>query len=108
MISYKKIFHSIIWILFFSFLVLYIANLNGYYENINNKKVTLTEEKIKEFEEDVKNGKKIDVENYVVELKKDYTNKISDFGLFTSKTFAKYFKEVLIGIFSGIDKVVNE
>lgn len=107
MISYKKIFYGIIWILFFSFLVLYLACSNGYYEDINNKKAVLTEEKIKEFEEDVKNGKEIKVENYVVNLKKDYSNKISDFGLFTSKTFAKYFKKGLTLVFSGIDKMVN-
>ena len=40
----------------------------------------MTEEKIKQFEEDVKNGKEIKVENYVVNIKKDYSNKISNFG----------------------------
>ena len=107
MISYKKIFYGIIYILFFSFLVLYLACAGGYYEDMNHKKTVLTEEKIKAFEEDVKNGKEIKVENYVVNLKKDYSNKISDFGLFTSKTFAKYFKKGIVGIFSGIDKMVN-
>ena len=81
--------------------------INSTRPTINNKKATLTEEKIKEFEEDVKNGKEIKVENYIVNLKKDYSNKISDFGLFTSKTFAKYFKKGLVAVFSGIDKMVN-
>lgn len=108
MISYKKIFHLFIWILFLSFLVLYFAQAGGYYEDLNSKKASLTEEKIKEFEEDVKNGKEIKVENYVVNIKKDYSNKISDFGLFTSKTFAKYFKIGLNGIFGSVDKMVNE
>ena len=108
MISYKKIFHLFIWFLFLSFLVLYFAQAGGYYEDLNNKKASLTEEKIREFEEDVKNGKEIKVENYVVNLKKDYSNKISGFGLFTSETFAKYFKLGMNGIFGGIDKMVNE
>lgn len=108
MISYRKIFHLFIWFLFLSFLVLYFAQAGGYYEDLNNKKSSLTEEKIKEFEEDVKNGKEIKVENYIVNLKKDYSNKISDFGLFTSKAFAKYFKLGMNGIFGGIDKMVNE
>lgn len=107
MISYKKIFHAFIWLLFLSFLILYFSQANGYYEDINNKKSTLTEDKIKEFEEDIKNGKEIKVENYIVNTKKDYSNTVSDFGLFTSKTFAKYFKKGINGIFGGVDKMVN-
>ncbi len=107
MISYKKIFHGVIWFLFLSFLVLYFSQASGYYENLNNKKATLTEEKIKEFEEDVKKGKEIKIENYVVDLKKDYGNRVSDFGLFTSQTFAKYFEKGLTAVFKGIDKMVN-
>lgn len=108
MISYKKIFHAFLWLLFFSFLVLYFAQAGGYYEDMNNKKASLTEEKIKEFEADVRKGKKIKVENYVVNMKKDYGNKISDFGLLTSKTFAEGFKWGMNSLFNGIDKVVNE
>ncbi|MEE0699764.1 MAG: hypothetical protein U0M66_04180 [Bacilli bacterium] len=108
MISYKKIFQGFIWLLFFSFLVLYFSQANGYYEDLNNKKTTLTEEKIKQFEEDVRNGKEIRVENYVVNMKKDYGNVVSNFGLFTSQTISKYFKKGLTSVFGGIDKMVNE
>lgn len=108
MISYRKIFHLFVCFLFFSFLVLYFAQANGYYEDLNNKKASLTEEKIRQFEDDVKNGKEIKVENYVINIKKDYSNKISDFGLFTSKAFAKYFKIGMNGIFGSVDKMVNE
>lgn len=99
---------KIVAILFFiMFLVLYFAQSFGYYENINEKKAMVTEEKIKEFEEDVKNGEKIDVNNYVVNIKKDYSNKLSSFGLYTSKKFAKYFKKGINGIFSGLDDVIE-
>lgn len=108
MISYKKIFHIFLWLLFFGFLVLYFAQAGGYYEDMNNKKTSLTEEKIKEFEEDVRKGKKIKVENYIVNMKKDYSNKVSNFGLFTSKTFAEGFKWGMNNLFNGIDKMVNE
>ncbi len=108
MISYKKIFQGFVWLLFLSFLVLYFAQAGGYYEDMNNKKTSLTEERIKAFEEDVKNGKEIKVENYVVNMKKNYGNKISSFGLFTSKTFAEGFKWGMNNLFNGIDKVVNE
>ena len=108
MISYKKVFHGFIWLLFISFLVLYFAQAGGYYEDMNNKKTSLTEEKINAFEEDVKNGKEIRVENYVVNMKKNYGNKISSFGLFTSKIFAEGFKWGMNSLFNGIDKMVNE
>ena len=88
MIIYKKIFNGFIWVLFLSFLVLYFAEAGGYYESVNSKKAYLTNEKIKQFEKDVKEGREIKVENYMVEIKKDYSNNISKFGLFTSKTFA--------------------
>ena len=107
MITYKKIFHTFIWLLFISFLVLYFAQMNGYYEDLNNKKSYLTEEKIKQFEKDVKKVKKIEVENYVVNLKKDYGNKISSFGLFTSKVFSESFKWSMSNIFSAIDRAMN-
>lgn len=108
MISYKKIFHGFIWLLFFSFLVLYFAQAGGYYEDLNNKKASLTEEKVKQFEKDVKEGKEIKVENYVVNMKKNYSNNVSNFGLFTSKSFAKGFKWGMNNLFNGIDKMVNE
>ncbi len=108
MISYKKIFHGFIWCLFFGFLVLYFAQAGGYYEDLNNKKTSLTQEKIKQFEQDVKEGKTIKVENYVSNIKKNYDNKVSNFGLFTSKVFADGFKWTMNGIFNGIDKMMNE
>ena len=108
MITYKKLYKWFVWFLFLSFLVLYFAQKEGYYDEMNNKKNILTEEKIKQFEEDVKNGVKIDVNNYLVEDKKDYSNKVSRFGLASSNFIAKYFKSGLTKIFNGVDKLVNE
>ena len=107
MISYKKLYRIFVWILFLSFMVLYVAQKGGYYEDLNNKKATLTQEKIKQFEADVKNGEEIKVENYIVNMKKNYSNKISTFGLYTSDTFAKGFKWLITSVFGGIDKMVN-
>ena len=77
------------------------------YEDINSKKTRLTEEKIKQFEEDVKKGKEIKVENYTTEVIKNYNNKISSFGLFTSKAIGSTFSWSITKIFSGIDKMMN-
>lgn len=107
MISYKKIFHGIIWLLFLSFLVVYFAQLGGYYENLNHKKSELTEDNIKQFEKDVKAGKKINVEDYIVK-DKNYETTLSNVGLYTSSTFAKYFKDAMNAIFGEVDKAVND
>ena len=108
MISYKKLFHGFIWFLFLSFMVIYVAQANGYYEDLNNKKSSLTEDKIKQFEKDVKDGKKIKVENYVVNVRKDYSNNVSNFGLYTSKLFADGFKWFMTTVFESIDKAISE
>lgn len=108
MISYKKIFQGFVWLLFLSFLVLYFAQAGGYYEDLNNKKASLTKENIEKFEMDVKNGKEIKVENYVINMKKNYNNKVSSFGLFTSKAFASGFKWGITNLFNGIDKMMND
>lgn len=108
MISYKKIFKAFIWFLFLSFLVLYYAQANGYYQSVNNRKKVLTEDAIKRFEEDVRNGEKIDVNDYLIENKKNYSNKISRFGLYTSEVIGKYFKKGINGIFSNIDKMMDD
>ena len=107
MISYKRIYKTCVIILFLSFLVLYFAQKGGYYERINNEKKELTNEQIKKFEEDVKNGKKIDVNNYIIIDDKKYDNKISKFGSITSSFIAKYFKKGIVKVFSSFDNMVE-
>lgn len=107
MISYKKLFHGFIWLLFFSFLVLYFAQKGGYYKDLNTKKKELTEEKIKQFEIDVANGKEIKVENYVVDDIKNYNNRVSDFGRGTSKLISTTFEWTLKTVFKSVDKMMN-
>ena len=60
----------------FSFMVIYFGQLSGYYEYQNHKKMVLTEEQIKKFEQDIDDGKKIDIDNYVL-MDVKYDNKLS-------------------------------
>ena len=73
----NKIFLFILFIFLVFFLVLLIAESQGYYKNRNEKAKILTEEQIKEFEEDVREGKDIDIKKYVLYEDKDYSNKVS-------------------------------
>ena len=107
MISYKKIFNTFVFLLFISFLVLYFSQASGYYDELNNRKTELTKEQIKRFEEDVKNGKMVDIKDYMKENTKNYSNRFSSFGLFTSKLMGDTFKWSINGIFEKFDKMVN-
>lgn len=79
-INPKKIFNSIIFSLFILFLSLYIASSTGYYEYQNKENKQFTEEKMKEFEKDLKEGKKVDLKDYLSKEYKNYDNNITKFG----------------------------
>ena len=104
----NKIFKNILIFLFIIFIALYISQSTGYYEYEQYKKVALTNEQIKQFEKDVKEGKKVDVKNYVSETKKEYGNKISNAGLTISKKIEKYVKNFINSVFDSIGDVVKE
>lgn len=93
----RKAFRFTMTVLFFTFLALYFSQASGYIEYSNRKKVDLTEEKIKQFEEDVKEGKEIDMKDYLDTDDKDYQNNISKMGLKLS--------EMTEG---GVSKVIEE
>ena len=76
--------------------VFFMANM-GYSEYRNHNRRVITEENIRKFEEDIKNGKKLDVNNYVVKdtfiVKNQSSLKISkSIGSITRKTIQKIFK----------------
>ena len=77
------------------FLSLYFSRYsNNYYED----KTNLTEKAIEKYEKDLKEGKKIDPNNYIVE-EKNYNNKASTIGLKASKfienTFSYGLKHIM-------------
>ena len=87
------------------FLVLYISQSTGYHEFEQHRKVVLTEAKIKEFEADIKSGKKIDVNDYIVDITKNYNNKMSTSGLKLSKSLAKGYNNVIGTMYKVIRKL---
>lgn len=78
-------------VLFIIYISLYIMDNLGYY-NINTKNKVLTEEAIKEFENDVKNGKSIDIKNYVG----DNTN------------YKNFYSNLGYNLSVGVDNVLNK
>lgn len=103
-----KIFRISFIILFAVYLTVYVSNKYGYYEYQKHEQVTLTEEQIKKFEQDVKDGKEIDIENYVSDVNKNYQTKLSQAGLNVSNSLANIVKTGVDGFFKYINSVVTE
>lgn len=105
---YKRIFRFCFTVLLITFLTLYTSQATGYYEYEQQKKATFTSEQIKKFEADVAAGKKVDINDYLENSNKDYSNKISDFGYSMSETIGKYVTMGIEETFGALNKLVAE
>lgn len=74
----EKVLRTFFFILLFAFLVLLFAEANGYYETKTTKAKVLTEEQIKEFEKDIQSGKSVDITEYVIDSKMNYSSDLSN------------------------------
>ena len=104
----KKLIKMIFFLCFISYLTFYIAGQSGYYEYTERKKMTFTKEQIEQFENDVKEGKNIDIKEYIKNTDKNYQNKLSKGTLEISETISKYTKKGINIIFTRLGKVVEE
>ncbi len=90
------------------FLTLYFSQLTGYYEFKNYEKMSMTKEQITQFEQDIKDGKEVDIKDYVVNSRKDYQNKFSKIGLKLSTSISDFVESSVIKIFGTIAGFVSE
>ena len=98
-----KISKKIFLVFLIGFTAIYISDATGYYEFEQHNKKVMTEEKIKQFEKDVKNGKNIDLNDYVIEESNTYESNISKFGEILSKEIEK---NVVSGL-NNMFKILN-
>lgn len=103
-----KIFKWCFSFLLVIFLTLYFSQLTGYYEYQNYQKMVMTEEQIKQFEQDIKEGKEVDIKDYVVNIKKEYDNSFSNLGVTISNIISSTVKNTIIKLFSGIANMVED
>ena len=104
----KFLIKAIFGIFFIAFVISYVIGESGYYEyELANKKY-LTEEEMKKFEEDVRNGEEIDLKDYTVDTRIDYTNKFTDVVTNTSLTINKYLKKSIESVFGLLNKMIEE
>ena len=87
----KNLFLNILGILFVIYVALFVMDSLGYY-NIAAKNKVITEEKLQQFEDDVKNGKEIDLKEYV----RDTTN------------YKNVYSNIGYSISVGIDNILNK
>jgi len=103
----KKIVKIIVYIIVIIFLCSYFIETTGYYEyNLQNRK-NLTEEGIKQFEQDVKDGKEIDINNYLTKANIDYSNKLTKTTSEMSIKLNNYLKDFLTNGFNIFEKLVK-
>lgn len=103
----KKTFILIIVIFFMAFMILYLGSITGYYKYESSKKWTLTKNAITKYEKDLAEGKEIEVKNYLQE-EKNYSNKASKLGCFTSNIIEESFNIIVKSMFNQIGKEINK
>ena len=100
---------KIILILSFTiFVASYFIEETGYYDYKLQEKMVLTNEQIKKFEQDIKEGKEVDIESYLKENDKDYSNNITTNITKVSLTTNKYLKKGIESIFGILNNLVEE
>ena len=95
----------IIMFLFIVYVSLYVLNKTGYYDGSVRRKMEITSEQIEVFEKDVANGVEIDINNYVKNLDKDYTNRTSKIGYAISSNIDQFLNKGIRRIVKVLSKM---
>lgn len=104
----NKIFMFLGLTFFVFFVILLLAESQGYYKNRNEKAKTLTEEQIKQFENDISEGKDIDIKKYVLYEDKDYSNNVTNNIYKVSLKLEGVVDDVIKMVFNGASTMVND
>ncbi len=94
------VFLKLLGVLFLLYLSITIAINTGYYEAKLSEKTTITNEAMKRFEEDIRNGRDVDITDYITEIHQDYSNQTTRAGAFFSSTVESFMSK-------GIHEIVN-
>ena len=101
----KNYFFIVLFTLFIIFLAYILAYNSGYYEANISRKSKITEEKLQEFEQDVKDGKEIDIKNYVENDYVDYSSSLSKLGNKLSSSIDTFMDSGLSDFFEFLGKL---
>lgn len=92
----------------FSFVVSYIIYETGYYEYKLQNRAVLTKEQMEQFESDVNNGKDVTLNDYVVDSRVDYSNKLTNITVKVNNKVNKYIKKSIESIFKILNSFVSD
>lgn len=101
-------FKIIFCIFLFIYLVLFFSSYTGYYEYNNYKKTRLTNEQIKKFEKDIKDGKELDIEEYLVIDKYSYKTNLSTLTIKISEGISSIVTYGVKSTFKYISSFIDE
>ena len=105
--KYKKLIKFCFGLLFFVFLCSYFTEIGGYYEYQLANQKNLTEEQIRNFEEDVKNGKDINISDYLKNSRVDYSNSLTKKTSEVSLKLNDYLRMVIGRTFKVLGRLVG-
>lgn len=94
-------------VLFGIYISLYSLNVSGYYNSALRRKVEFTESQIEEFERDIAKGEVVDVNDYLKEQNKDYTNTASRLGYKISKNVDSFLNKGIKDIIKFLGKILS-
>lgn len=103
----ENVVKTIFIFLFIIFITIYISQASGYYEYELHKKVELTKEEIVKFENDIKDGKNIDLNDYLKNTNKNYSNSFSKIGSNFSTVTSKYIRKCIDETFKFIESLLT-
>ena len=103
----KKIIKLFIYIIILTFMFSYIKEKSGYYEyNLQTKK-NLTEEEIKKFEQDVKEGRDVDITDYLKDNTTDYSNNLTRATSKLSINLNEYLNKAISNTFDILGRLIK-
>ncbi len=105
----KKInwFKVVIIFLFIIYISLFALNLTGYYDGSIRRKVEFTSKQIAQFEKDIEDGKNIDLNDYLEDQNKNYTNNASKLGYTISSNVDKFLNTGIKEILKILGKLLS-
>lgn len=103
-----NIFKIVFCIFAFIYLILFFSSYTGYYEYNNYKKTRLTNEQIKKFEKDIKDGKELDLKEYLVINKYSYKTKLTTLTIKLSEGISSIVTYGVKSAFKSIASFIDE
>ena len=105
--KHKKFVKFCVFSVIFIFLCSYFTNYSGYYEYRLANQRDLTQEQIMQFEKDVKEGKEIDINDYLKDHTVDYSSQLTRKTSQANIKLNEYLKNIICESFKVIEKLVK-